>query len=98
VSPQTASSKKGGREEGFDLIDYRDVIMHNWPLFEESLGRGKGNKEARTKWIVDVNDLRKPIMHASKGVSLPITEGQLAFLQDTAAWLDGQVSLSAAIE
>lgn len=83
--------KKGGREENFDLIDYREVIIENWSFFEASLARGKGSKDARTKWIVEVNDLRKPVMHASKGQSLPITEEQLTLLQEIHAWLKGQV-------
>jgi DGQHR domain-containing protein len=82
--------KKGGREENIDLIDYRDIMLANWSLFEEAFARGKGSKEARTKWLVEVNDLRKPVMHASKGVSLPITEDQLAFLQQIRAWLRSQ--------
>jgi DGQHR domain-containing protein len=84
--------KKGGREENFDLIDYRDVIHSNWSLFESSLARGKGSKENRTKWIVEVNDLRKPVMHASKGQSLPITEEQLALLEEIHNWLRSQVT------
>jgi DGQHR domain-containing protein len=84
--------KKGGREENFDLIDYRDIITSNWPLFETSLGRGKGSKDAKTKWIVEVNELRKPVMHASKGMSLPVTEEQLAFLQEIENWLQTQLS------
>lgn len=83
--------KKGGREENFDLVDYREVIVANWPIFEAALARGKGSKDSRTKWIVEVNDLRKPVMHASKGVSLPITEEQLAFLREIQTWLRGQV-------
>jgi len=83
--------KKGGREENFDLIDYREVIRDNWTLFEDSLGRGKGSKDQKTKWIVEVNDLRKPVMHASKGQSLPITEDQLALLRDIHQWLETQV-------
>lgn len=86
------AGKKGGREENFDLIDYREVIEANWNLFGELLSRGKGNKEAKPKWIVEVNDLRKPVMHASKGVSLPITEEQLASLQEIESWLMGQVN------
>jgi DNA sulfur modification protein DndB len=84
--------KKGGREESFDLIDYREIITNNWTSFEAVLARGKGSKDARTKWIVEVNDLRKPVMHASKGVSLPITEEQLAFLEEIEQWLEAQVS------
>lgn len=84
--------KKGGREENFDLIDYREIAEANWQLFEMPLGRGKGNKQARTKWLVEVNDLRKPVMHASKGQSLPITEEQVAFLDEIHRWLQTQVN------
>ncbi|MBI4468599.1 MAG: DGQHR domain-containing protein [Acidobacteria bacterium] len=84
--------KKGGREENFDLIDYREIMLANWTTFEPIFARGKGSKDARTKWIVQVNDLRKPVMHASKGVSLPITEEQLSFLEETLGWLNIQIS------
>ena len=79
--------KKGGREQNFDLIDYRDIVHANWGIFEPTLARGKGSKENRTKWIVEVNELRKPVVHASRGVSLPITEEQLALLQEIRSWL-----------
>jgi len=72
--------KKGGREQNFDLIDYREVILANWPLFEATFSHGKGSKESKTKWIAEVNELRKPVVHASRGKSLPITEEQLAVL------------------
>ena len=85
--------KKGGREQNFDLIDYREIALNNWPLFEETLARGaKGSKDARTKWLVEVNELRKPVMHASRGVTLPISEDQLAFLQEIHGWLESQVT------
>lgn len=85
------AGKSGGREQNFDLIDYREIIQENWALFESTLGRGSGGKEKRTKWIVEVNDLRKRVMHASKGQSLPITEEQLASLEDIQQWLESQV-------
>jgi DNA sulfur modification protein DndB len=83
--------KKGGREQNFDLIDYREVILANWPLFETTFAHGKGSKESRTKWIAEVNELRKPVVHASRGKSLPITEEQLAVLQETHRWLTTQL-------
>ena len=83
--------KSGGRQQNFDLIDYRSVLHANWQLFEDTLARGKGSKENRTKWIVEVNELRKRVMHASKGQSLPITEEQLAQLEEIYRWLEGQV-------
>jgi DNA sulfur modification protein DndB len=85
------AGKSGDREQNFDLIDYRPTILENWELFEPTFARGKGNKENRTKWIVEVNDLRKPVMHASKGQSLPITEEQVAFLEEIHNWLVTQI-------
>ncbi len=61
-------------------------------MFEPIFARGKGSKDAKTKWLVSVNDLRKPVMHASKGVSLPITEEQLSFLEEILKWLESHVS------
>ncbi|HVI71628.1 MAG TPA: hypothetical protein VM656_09100, partial [Pyrinomonadaceae bacterium] len=66
-------------------------IIDNWELLGDLLGRGKGNKEAKTKWLVEVNELRKPVMHASKGVSLPITEEQLTSLEEIEEWLRIQI-------
>ncbi len=85
--------KRGGREVYFDLIDYRDIVTYkaNWPLFEELLGVGKGSKEARTSWIAEVNEIRKTAMHASRGAHLPVTEEQLAFLEEKDEWLRSQV-------
>ncbi len=85
------AGKGGGREQNFDFIDYREIIHENWALFEAVLARGTGKKDNRTKWIVEVNDLRKRVMHASKGQSLPITEEQLASLENTREWLESQV-------
>ena len=85
------AGKSGEREQNFDLIDYRPIILDNWELFEAILARGKGNKESRTKWIFDVNELRKPVMHASRGQSLPITEEQVAFLEEIHDWLRAQI-------
>lgn len=82
---------KSTREQNFDLIDYRELIEANWELFEPILSRGKGSKSARTKWLVEVNELRKPIMHASKGVHMPISEEQLGQLQEIEAWLTSQL-------
>jgi hypothetical protein len=85
--------KKGGREENFDLIDYRDVIEANWELFEGLFARGKG-RDKRTKWLVEINDLRKSVMHASKGTRLPISREQLAFLEEIEDWLETQLDVA----
>jgi len=84
--------KGGGREANFDLIDYREIALANWPMFEAIVADGKGNKDARTRWMTEVNDLRKKAMHASKGLHLPITSEQLVWLESRADWLRQRVS------
>jgi DGQHR domain-containing protein len=88
-----ADGKKGGRAENFDLIQYRAIILANWRLFEATMGRdaGKNSKDARTKWLVDVNELRQKVMHASKNMGLPISQDELAYLSEVREWLKTSV-------
>lgn len=65
-------SKRGTVEAYFDLIDYRTITQSHWDLFKNVLGIGAGNKDKQTKWMVDVNDLRNQVAHASSGVVLSI--------------------------
>lgn len=81
------------KEANFNLIDYREIIRANWNLFEGLLGYGnKGSKDNRTKWIQEVNEIRKKVMHASKGMHLPVTEEQLAYLRQIEEWLEKQIA------
>ena len=65
-------SKRGAVEAYFDLIDYRAIALSNWELFKDVLGIGSGSKDKQTKWMVDVNDLRNQVAHASSGVVLSV--------------------------
>ncbi len=85
--------KKGGREANLDLLDYKDIITENWSLLGETCGYGtKGNKDVKTKWIEQINDVRKIAVHASKGTHLPVTNEQVAFLEELESWVKQQVS------
>jgi DNA sulfur modification protein DndB len=77
--------KRGGREENLDLIHYRDIATHNWPIFGDLLAYGHGSKDRKTAWIADVNEVRKSAMHASR--SAPVTLEQLARLEEYERWL-----------
>lgn len=78
---------KGGREDYFDLIDFRTMALKNWSLFQDVLAYGKsGNKDKRTEWIVKLNDLRKVVMHPGK--SRVIAWDELALLKETSEWLE----------
>ena len=82
------------RDKGanLDLIDYQDIAIKNWSLFEDLLGYGKkGNKDARIRWIAEVNEIRKVVMHASKGIHMPVTRDQLAYLEQIESWLRSQI-------
>jgi DNA sulfur modification protein DndB len=76
--------KRGGREDNFDLIDYRAVVLQNWSLFGEMLGFSEGNgKERRTQWLVRVNEIRRTAMHPSRSVGVSFHE-----LQELQQWRD----------
>jgi hypothetical protein len=85
---EEAQGKTGRAEENFDLVDYRAIIQHptNWPLFKDVLCKD-GGKDKGTKWIVDVNEIRKVVMHASRGLHLPVKPEQVAYLENHLDWL-----------
>lgn len=83
---ESDDNKRGSTEAYFELIDYRRIALHQWSIFEPLLGYGKsGNKEKRTKWLVEVNDKRNIVSHPSSGISLTLE--QLAVLEEYDAWL-----------
>ncbi len=74
---------KGRKDEYLDLIDYRTIVLNNWPLFQDSLGFGfgkSGNKQAKTDWMQRLNEMRKVVMHPTKGKV--VTFEQLAQLRE----------------
>jgi DNA sulfur modification protein DndB len=81
---------KGGREDYFDLIDFRRITMENWSIFQDVLAYGKGNKEKRTEWIVKLNELRNIVMHPAKRRT--ITFDQLTLLREYDEWLQKRVT------
>lgn len=83
--------KRGGREFYFDLIDYRQILLYNWGLFESLLGYGKsGSKEKRTSWMNVLNDKRNIVAHASSAITLTVEE--LSQLEEYDKWLAAQMA------
>lgn len=83
--------KRGGRENYFDLIDYRHIALDNWAIFESLLAYGKsGNKEKKTSWMSFINEKRKIVSHASSAVML--SEEDLSQLKEYERWLTEQVT------
>jgi len=84
--------KRPGAWHHLDFIDYRKIIQNNWSIFERYFGYpAKGNKEKRTKWIVDVNEIRNVVSHVSSGESVSIE--QLRQLEQYRDWLNRNTSL-----
>jgi len=78
--------KTGGREQNFDLIDYKSIVLQNWDFFQGILGSEQtGGKEKRTHWMLRVNEIRKPAMHASRGAGVSFPE--LEELKGYQSWL-----------
>ncbi|MCF2497639.1 DGQHR domain-containing protein [Dyadobacter chenhuakuii] len=70
------------------LINYREVILNNWQkLFETMYTRPSekkisGGKEAKTKWLSDLNRLRNANYH-----TYYVTSEELSFIEEIHDWL-----------
>jgi len=67
------------------LIDYREIILHNWrKLFENkfTIPDSKGNKEEKTKWLEKLNRIRNQNFHVYS-----VTEEEFNFLRELHSWL-----------
>jgi DNA sulfur modification protein DndB len=89
---ESDDNRRGTREAYFDLIDYRSMTLNNWTLFQNLLGYGKKNesKDKQTKWIVEINELRNQVAHASSGVMLK--SDSLVQLERYQEWLKQKVT------
>lgn len=89
---ESDDNRRGSKEAYFDLIDYRNIATSNWVLFQKLLGHGKKNdsKDKQTKWMVEVNEWRNQVSHASSGVILHVDS--LAQLETYDLWLKSKVS------
>lgn len=78
---------QGGKvpPEGYlTLIDLRDILQKNWLLFGsaiEGLSREQG-KDRGTRWLVELNEMRKRWAHPIKQRFLPIPQDKQVYLQD----------------
>jgi len=88
---ESDDNKRGCREAYFDFIDYRTIVQNNWPVFQKLLGYGKksDSKDKQTKWMVDINEWRNQVAHASSGVVLKIDT--LSQLEAYEQWLNNQL-------
>lgn len=71
------------------LIDYREIILKSWQkLFENSFtkpGEEKnGNKDNKTKWMVELNRIRNENYH-----TYYVTSEELSFIEEIHDWLQG---------
>ncbi len=70
------------------LIDYREIILKNWQkMFEISYTRPNeekisGGKDAKTKWMVELNRIRNENYH-----TYYVTSEELSFIEEIYDWL-----------
>ena len=86
-----SNGKTGGREQNFDLIHYREIILANWDLYKDIFGMTSagGGKEKQTNWIVDIGEMRNIVMHPSRQQFL--SPQKLSTLQKYADWLKSRI-------
>jgi len=70
------------------LINYRDIIISNWQgIFDQMYIRPTdkkkpGNKEVKTKWLVELNRIRNENFH-----TYYVTSEELSFVEEVYDWL-----------
>lgn len=86
---EEADGKYGKRENYFNFIEYRKIILENWVLFADIFGNGKPtlSKDKRTQWMQDVNEIRNVVSHVSAGL---VSFEQLERLREHHTWLMAQ--------
>jgi hypothetical protein len=85
-------NRRGGKEYYFGLIHYRKIITENWELFEKTFAYGtKGNKDKRTEWLEFINEIRKPVSHASSGKIISLED--YTQLVDYYNWMEAQIKI-----
>lgn len=84
----------GKREQNFNLIDYRHIVVNNWDSMGRVFGyRKDGNsKEKQTRWMEQVNKMRNIVDHPSRREFLPRED--LAKLEEYRDWLAASIAES----
>ncbi|MDE0508340.1 MAG: DGQHR domain-containing protein [Gammaproteobacteria bacterium] len=77
-----AANREGEEESQLYLISYIEICHNNWNLVKDVISLGtkdKDNKQKTTKWIRDLNEIRKITTHPERGV---LTTDQVAFVNE----------------
>ncbi|QIG81723.1 DGQHR domain-containing protein [Sphingosinithalassobacter tenebrarum] len=77
-----AKNREGEEESQLYLISYIEICTDNWALFKDSVSLGakdKDNKKSATKWIKDLNEIRKITTHPERGI---LTAEQVELVRD----------------
>ena len=76
------NSREGVEEAQLYLINYIEICHNNWELFQDVISLGapnKQNKKENTKWIKELNDIRKITAHPERGV---LSKDQVAYVNE----------------
>ena len=77
-----AKSREGEEEQQLYLINYVDICHGNWELLKDVISldsKDKDNRPACTKWIKQLNEIRKITTHPERG---PLRADQFAFVDE----------------
>ena len=86
-----AKDRQDTEESNLYLISYIEICRDNWNLFKEVISLGekdRDNSKKCTKWIRDLNELRKITAHPERGV---LSTTQVSFVHEIAETFDRYV-------
>jgi len=80
VGRQDAEKGVKKKEQYLLLINYRDIALDNWGIFDKYFTlEEKGNKSKRTEWLVKLNDIRNITHHKEKW---PANKEEVRFVRE----------------
>jgi len=80
------------KEQYFVLINYRDIALHNWSLFEQYFSLvDRGSKSKRTEWLIRLNEIRNTTHHKEKW---PAYKDDVQFIRDIYPKVIGKFKLT----
>ncbi len=80
--------REGEEEAQLYLISYIDICISNWDLFKEVISldaKQKDDKSKNTKWIKNLNEIRKTTTHPERGV---LSTDEVSFVNETSEKVD----------
>lgn len=83
-----SSGGKIPKEYGFYLIDLKEIIIKNWPIFMDVFDPNNKGKKEFEHWFNRWNDIRNRMSHRLRSIHDPLSSDDHRFIKERYYWID----------